>query len=82
MRLKVFGGCTFVPGGKQVRAIVAASSALKVARAVGTSAHYIRGYWAVTANAEELSIALAKPGTVFYRPLDALRGPWKELARE
>lgn len=64
MKLKVFGGLTMVKG-KQVRTIVATTSQQKAADLVGVSVGYIRDYWAITANAIELEVALASPDTVF-----------------
>jgi len=66
-KLKVYGIATFLPGvNKQVRTIAACSSMKEFAELLGDSLYHIRDYAAETGNNIELSIAHAKPRTVFY----------------
>lgn len=62
-RLKVYGGLVMRADG-QKRAVIAAHNAQEVADAVGATAHYIRGYWSETGNEEEITQAMASPGTL------------------
>lgn len=57
-------------GSQQTRDIVAARSFAAAARAFGKSPSSLRPWCSETGNAEELSVALSKPGAVFWRPLD------------
>lgn len=76
MKLKVFG---WNRGGTQ-RAIVAATSWKAAAEAASQPLHSFRNWGAITANADEIRLAMAAPGIVFYRPMDQ-RGmdQWKAL---
>lgn len=66
-------------GSLQTREIVAARSFVAAARAFGKSPSSLRPWCSETGNAEELSIAFAKPGVVFWRPLDFYgEGGWHE----
>jgi hypothetical protein len=85
-KLKVWGMATFLDGvsnqpspngpERQVRAIVAAPSREKAARAIGVAQSQLANYGSVTGNAEEVATATAEPLTVFWRPLDDYSGPW------
>jgi hypothetical protein len=62
-------------GSKQTREIVAVTSVAAAHRAfnasgVRCSISDVREYGSETGNAEELEVALAEPGVVFWRPLD------------
>lgn len=57
-------------GGHQTREIVAAHSFAEVVRLADTTAYYLRNHGCVTGNVEEVAIATASPGIVFWRPLD------------
>lgn len=63
-KLKVFGGYIFV-NGKQVRAIVAATSQKEAAGLTRESAKSIATHWPETGNEIEIETALSKPGVVF-----------------
>jgi hypothetical protein len=66
-RLKVYGGSYM---GRH-RAIIAAHNAQEVADALGNaSAYYVRGYWSVTGNAEEIAMAMARPGILLIERSD------------
>lgn len=64
MKLKVFGGLTFV-GRQQVRTVVATTSQVKAAELVGVTTSYLRSYWSVTSNPAEVEAAMSQPGVVF-----------------
>jgi len=70
------GECPAAPNrGKQTREIVAAYSFAAATRAVlaqssGWSTYSLRQFMDETGNNEELEVAITKPGTVFWRPLD------------
>jgi hypothetical protein len=85
MKLKVYGCTHFARTGNsyrlQVRAIVAERSMAGAARAFQMSAHHLRQYGAETGNAEEVEVALAEPGVVFWRELDYPRGEWRRGLR-
>jgi hypothetical protein len=51
--------------GEQVRGIMAGTQ-VEIAKAINSNIGYIREYWAVTGNAEELEIALKHPGVLFW----------------
>ena len=82
--MKVFGGLCF-RGARQVRTIIAATSATKAAAAVHETPHHFRGYWSVTGNSAELIAALSNPGQVFqardslgkdFKPAVRVNGSW------
>lgn len=66
MAFKVFGGLSFVRG-KQLRTIVAAKSQKAAAEALGVSLSYLRNYYAITGNRQELEQALSQPGVVLVQ---------------
>ena len=85
-RLKVYGWLGWrnecepaANGNHQTREIVAATSLKEAARIVGE-----KGPWALncvceTGNPEEVTLAMSKPGTVFWQPLQHRSGqPWHE----
>ena len=70
---------------RQSREIVAAKSRADARRKFlssglwGATDHDMKNFGCWTGNPEELACALAKPGTVFFRNLNALPGsPWTE----
>lgn len=63
--LKVFGGIMRLEG-RQVRAVVAATSIAAAARAASLPDSYVRGFWSVTGHPAELDACLAAPGEVFF----------------
>ena len=64
-RLRVYGGMVIRPTGQR-RAIIAAHNAQEVATALGNaSAYYVRDYWSVTGNKNDIDTAMAKPGVLF-----------------
>lgn len=65
VRLKVYGGMSIL-GSKQFRTIVAAPNTKVVAKLIGASDHYVRGYWSETGNAKEIEVAMSEPGVLFY----------------
>ena len=66
-RLKVYGGMVMRLTG-QHRAVIAAHNASEVAAAIGNAtAHYVRGYWCVTGNENEIQIAMANPGKLMLQ---------------
>jgi len=73
--LKVYGvlgwrvGCPAAPNGnRQTREVVAARSKAEAARLLGCSLHWLNSYGSETWNDRELVVAMASPGTVFWRP--------------
>lgn len=70
-RLRVYGWRA-ARKGKQTREIMAAASVAEVMRRTGLT----RGEWkhsgAETRNREEIAIATAQPGRLFWRPLNQL----------
>lgn len=65
MKLKVYGGWSF-HNGKQERTVIAAYTQRQVAELTGNPLSYIRGWWAITANREEVELAMENPLTVIY----------------
>lgn len=64
----------------QSREIVAARSGAEARRITGITRTYWEQSAAETGNADELETALAKPGVVFWRPLNDRDGdPWDEV---
>lgn len=57
-------------GSRQTREIVAARSAAEAARLFGISPWRLRSYGCETGNADEIRVAMSKPGAVFWRPLN------------
>lgn len=83
MRLKVYGKTGFreeAPAHRQTREIIATTSWVLAAIAFRSSVYQARTWGSVTGNEEELRVALAKPGVLFWRPLDH-HGPggWREV---
>jgi hypothetical protein len=72
--LKVYGGMTF-QGGEQVRTIVAATSWVKAAEATGMKVAYIREYWSITGNKDEIDAAMKSPGVPIIRGLYGSSNP-------
>ena len=64
--LKVYGGLRFNKAGKQERVICAVNSQREVAKLTGESLYYIRDYWAITGNDEEIKQALANPHQLIW----------------
>lgn len=56
-------------GGQQTREIVAATSAAAAARAAGLQRASQLWNLGVTGNADEIALAQASPGTVYWQPL-------------
>lgn len=84
-RLKVFGWTGarrgLVPGHGQTREIIAAKSAAEARRIAGISPYTWRNSADETGNAEELAVALGKPGVVFWQPLNRVDGVvWTEVS--
>lgn len=67
-QLKVFGGVMRLEG-RQVRAVVAATSAAAAARAAKVPDSYVRGFWSESGHPDELGACLASPGKVFFSEL-------------
>jgi len=78
--LRVYGANIFV-NGDQVRAIVAAKSQRAAAELLRVSISYLRTYGSETGNEQEIQIANAKPGMVFYqnRRKGGFNAPYQEL---
>jgi len=78
--MKVYGIDAHLSGVRgQQRAIVAARSKVAAAKAMDLTVYFFNGYGDETGNAEEIATAMAKPGTVFTRPLDDFNAEWEEL---
>lgn len=79
--LKVYGWVGFRTRKEghagQTREIVAAKSMAEAARVAGIKPHYLRTYGCETGNPEELRVALADPGVVYWRPLDDYKGDYR-----
>lgn len=54
----------------QTREIIAARSLAEAAHLSGTRRYFLTQYGGVTANPREVATALARPGVVFWRPLN------------
>jgi hypothetical protein len=76
--VKVYGMTTFREG-KQVRQIVACTSRAEVARITGLTRRALDHSCSTTGNATELEVALAEPGTVFWRPLNDWQGEFRRV---
>jgi len=63
-------------GGQQTREIVAAPSKAAAARAAGKKDPRSLFNFDETGNQHEIEIAMAEPGTVFWRPLDHRKGTY------
>lgn len=72
-RIKVFGGLVHMGARGQLRTIVAASSQVKAAEAVGCPLSDIRGWWSVTGNETEWR-QLCFAATVVYAQELSRRG--------
>jgi hypothetical protein len=75
-QLKVYGWTGYrteaeaSPNGmQQTREIVAATSVAQVMRISGKTRHYLTNYGGETGNTEELRVALAEPGIIFWTEL-------------
>jgi hypothetical protein len=64
--LKVYGYRGYVARHGQVRQVVAARSQREAADKLNTSLHDFRRWGGETGNLEEETIAISRPGTVFY----------------
>lgn len=73
LRLKVWG-ITLA----NHRHIVATKTQSEAAAKLETSLHHFRQYAAQTGNAQELTLALGKPGTPFHRDINDHHGPYLE----
>lgn len=62
----------------QTREICAAKSKAELYRLMGWKSGTVRWNLGVTGNAEEIATATAKPGTVFWSPLDERPRVWRE----
>jgi hypothetical protein len=83
-KLKVYGWTGArrgqVPGHGQTREIIAAKSAAEARRITGINAYTWRQSADETGNEQELAVALAKPGVVFWQPLNRIDGEeWSEV---
>lgn len=65
---------------QQVRNIVAAPSMKEASRLLGMPYNHMRTMASETGNEEELALALSKPGTIFWKPLDYRHeDKWREV---
>lgn len=62
--MRVYGGNFFL-NGVQVRGIIAGTQK-QVAAETSCSLSFIREYWTQTGNTEEIAIATASPGVLFW----------------
>lgn len=76
-KLKVYGiGCG------TSRKICAVSSQKEFASILGDSLHFVRGYASETGNAEEIKLAMGKPGTLFVQPYSGAGArEWREVSK-
>ncbi len=58
--MRVYGGWLFIKGS-QVRCLVATTSQQNVATITKQPMSFIRAYWAITGNKEEIELAMKKP---------------------
>lgn len=58
----------------QVHAVVAATSQAAAAEALGVTVGHLRNYGSVTANEQDVAVASAEPGVVFWQPLNRSKG--------
>lgn len=65
--LKVYGYRGWMPSVGHVRQVVAARSQREASGLFGCTAHELRRWGSETANEEEVTIAMSRPGTVFSR---------------
>jgi len=69
MKLKVYGGTTFI-NRKQVRAIIATYSLKIVSAKTGKSSYDLKKNWSITNNKDEVKIATENINTVFVSELN------------
>jgi len=81
MKLKVWGFSDFrIYKGEQVqtREVVAVRSVAELVRLTGMGRSTINNYAAETGNETEVAVAMSKPGTIFWRPLNEHRAEFVE----
>lgn len=64
-KLKVFGGLMAGRGKIQVRTIIATTSKKRAAELLGVSITELNGYWCLTSNPIETTLALANPEVIY-----------------
>jgi hypothetical protein len=64
----------------QTREIVAAHSLAEVARITGLSRYTLSSYGGETGNKQEIELAMSKPGTMFWKPVNG-QGEFMEAAK-
>ena len=77
MKMKVWGGLTFIKGS-QKRTIVATTTKKKAMELLDLTPYHFNDYWGETGNKIELATALARPNTVFVAT-DTLGKEFREL---
>jgi len=65
-QLKVYGGMSYNSSYKQERVVCAVYSQKEVAQLTGNSINYIRDYWSITGNREEIEKATANPHKLIW----------------
>lgn len=76
MKLKVYcvsivvGNHPIASRNGQVRAFAAVRSQKEFATLIRSSVNFVRVYASVTGNAEQVAMATAEPGVLFYESLD------------
>ncbi len=66
VKLKVYGGNLFNQDYKQERVVCAVANQKEVAELTKQSSYYVRGWWSITGNAEEIEKALANPHKLIW----------------
>ena len=64
-KLKVYGGLMARRGKIQVRTIIATTSKKRAAELLGVSIATLNGYWCVTGNPIETTLAMANPEIIY-----------------
>jgi hypothetical protein len=81
-KLKVYGWTSFHRTGGQVRKIIAATSWTEASRLSGCRMSELRFCGSITGNDQEIALATAKPGTLFYVPINEPFKTYREYREE
>ena len=65
-KLKVYGLTGLNDAGRQQRCVVAVSTQMAAAKALGCTLHHLRGYGSITGNEAEVKLALENPGKAVF----------------
>ena len=77
-RLQVYAGNKSM-NGELIRVIIATITQEQAELILGIDYYTFKAYYYETDNIFEIKIATAKPGTIFYKPVDSHIANYKEL---